>query len=264
MNERVVVITGASAGIGAVLAEKLAARGDRVVLAARREKELREVAARCGANALPVVTDVTRRADVERLRDAALERFGHIDVWVNNAGRGITIPPSKLTDADVDETMQVNFKSALYGIQAVLPHFKERGRGQVINVSSMLGRLPLTSFRSAYIAAKHALNGLTGAFRQELRAEFPNIVFTTVSPAVVSTDFGLNARGGGPDSRLLPSAQPVEEVADVMIDVIDRPRVDVYTRQGAQQMVADYYASSDMAQAEAAFYIPAPTPAGKH
>src|SRR5262245_39828765 len=98
MSERVVVVTGASGGIGAALPAKLTARGDRVVLAARREPELSAVAQHCGANALAVVTDVTDRARVERLRDAALERFGRIDVWVNNAGRGITRPPSQLTD----------------------------------------------------------------------------------------------------------------------------------------------------------------------
>lgn len=87
---RNIVITGASGGIGAALAVQLGAGGHRVALAARREAELKEVASRCGAGAIAVATDVTRRADVDRLRDRALEAFGHVDVWVNNAGRGIT------------------------------------------------------------------------------------------------------------------------------------------------------------------------------
>jgi len=89
---------------------------------------------------------------------AALAKFGHIDVWVNNAGRGISRLVSELTDEDIDEMMLVNVKSALYGMQAVLAHFGERGSGRIINVSSMLGRVPFAPIRSAYPASKHALN----------------------------------------------------------------------------------------------------------
>src|SRR5262249_38830430 len=132
-ENKVVVITGASAGIGAVLAQLLATRGNSVVLVARRKKELEAVAAECGNNALTIVADVSVRADVQRVVRETLERFGKIDVWVNNAGRGITRLPSQLTDEDIDEIMSVNVKSVLYGMQEVLPHFKERGTGQVIN-----------------------------------------------------------------------------------------------------------------------------------
>ena len=90
MNGKIVVITGASSGIGAALTRQLASQGHQLVIAARREKELKQVAAQTGSRATPVVTDVTRRADPENLRDFALKKHGHIDVWVNNAGRGIT------------------------------------------------------------------------------------------------------------------------------------------------------------------------------
>src|SRR5262245_61905124 len=99
--EKIVVITGASSGIGAALARTLAGQGHAVVLAARRERELREVAAACGARALAVPTDVTRRADVERLRDRTLGERGRVDVWVNNAGRGIARPVLELSEADL-------------------------------------------------------------------------------------------------------------------------------------------------------------------
>src|SRR5260221_14056013 len=161
MKDRVVVITGASSGIGAVLAEKIGQRGAHVVLVARRERELAEVAARAGAQALPVVADVTRRADVERVLASALARFGGVDVWINNAGRGITRFVSELTDAAFDDMMLANVKSALYGMQAVLPHFRALGPRQIINVSSMVGRAPFAPFPSAYSAAKHALNPLS-------------------------------------------------------------------------------------------------------
>lgn len=251
LENKVIVITGASAGIGAALAEIVGARGARPVLVARRERELGEVCARSGPFALAVPADVTRREEVERARDAALARFGGIDVWVNNAGRGITRPVSALTDDDLDDMMRVNVKSALYGMQAVLPHFQARGAGHLVNVSSMLGRVPFAPVRSAYSAAKHALNALTASLRLELRERFPGIVVSTVTPGVVATDFGRNALHGGPDSRALPFAQPVEEVAAVIADLIERPRADVYSRPMYQQQVVAYYAAEDMAAAEA-------------
>ncbi|MBK7584000.1 MAG: SDR family oxidoreductase [Myxococcales bacterium] len=250
MQDQVIVITGASAGIGAALGELVGKKGGIAVLIARREKELSEVAARSGANALAIVADVTRRADVQRAVATALERFGKIDVWVNNAGRGITRNVSELTDEDLDEMILVNVKSALYGMQAVLPHFQQRGRGQIINVSSMLGRVPFAPFRSAYSAAKHALNSLTANLRMELRAEYPDVQVSSVHPGVVATGFGLASRHGGVDSRKLPGAQTAEEVAAVIASTIESRRADVYTRPGAEQMVAAYYAHEDMGQAE--------------
>jgi NADP-dependent 3-hydroxy acid dehydrogenase YdfG len=260
MNDRVIVITGASSGIGASLAELVAERGAKVVLVARREVELASVAARCGADALPVVADVTRREDVARALAAAIARFGRVDVWVNNAGRGISRMPSEITDEDFDEMMLVNVKSVLYGMQAVLPHFKERGTGQIVNVSSLLGRVPLAPLRSAYSAAKHAMNALSAHTRIELATTHPGIQVTVVHPGVVATEFGLRARHGGPDSRALPGAQSAEEVATVIADAIERPRADVYTRPGAKEMIAAYYAADDMAEAERKMVIPLPRP----
>jgi len=246
LDGRVVVITGASAGIGAATAELVARRGGRPVLAARGAEALASVASRCGGTPLVVVADVTRRADVQQLLDRALGHHGRVDVWINNAGRGITRLVSELTDADLDEMMAVNVKSVLYGMQAVLPHFRERGRGHIINVSSVLGRLPTAPFRSAYSAAKHAVNGLTANLRMELRESAPGVVVSAVHPGIVATEFGLNARHGGPDSRVLPGAQPVEEVAQVIVDLILAPRAEVYTRPGLRELVAAYFSAEDL------------------
>src|SRR5262249_42393955 len=232
-----------SAGIGAVLAQLLAQRGNSVVLVARRKKELEAVAAECGKNALAIVADVCVRADVQRVVKETLNHFGNIDVWVNNAGRGITCQPSQLTDADIDEVMSVNVKSVLYGMQEVLPHFKERGTGQVINVSSFLGRVPMVTFRSAYCGAKHFVNALTATFRAEVQQTHPDIQFSLVSPAVVRTEFGLRAIHGGPDSRTLPDSPSAEEVAEVIAGVIASRAPDVYTRAGVREKIAGYYAS---------------------
>lgn len=260
MRDRVVLITGASGGLGASLAEILAKKGCRVVLAARRERELTEVAARCGKNALAVVTDVTKRSDSANALTRAIERFGHVDAWVNNAGQGMARAASEITDEDFDEMMLVNTKSALYGMQTVLPHFKERGRGHIINVSSTLGRIPITWFPAMYSASKHALNALTAMFRMELRASFPDIHFSTVSPGQMATPFGANAK----HVAMLPplvieqirransDRQSADEAAAVIADVLERPRADVYTRPGVREVVAAYYAAEDMETIEKA------------
>jgi NAD(P)-dependent dehydrogenase (short-subunit alcohol dehydrogenase family) len=183
-----------------------------------------------------------RRGDVKRVVADTLARFGRIDVWINNVGQGISRMPSQLTDEDIDAVMQVNVKSALYGMQEVLPHFTSRGEGHVINVSSMLGRVPFAVIRSAYCGAKHFLNALTATFRTEIQEKYPGIQFTLVSPGVVATDFGLNAMHGGPDSRDLPGAQPAEEVGAVIARVVQTRQGDVYTRPGAHARIAEYYA----------------------
>jgi NADP-dependent 3-hydroxy acid dehydrogenase YdfG len=243
LRDKVIVITGASGGIGAALAHIVVQRGASVVLAARREEALAGVARACGDRAHAVVADVTRREDVRRVVSESLARFGRIDVWVNNVGQGISRMPSQLTDEDVDDIIKINVKSALYGMQEVLPHFKERGEGHVVNVSSMLGRIPFALIRSAYNGAKHFLNALTANFREEVQQTHPGIQFSLISPGVVSTDFGLNARHGGPDSRSLPNAQSAEDVAAVIAGVIETRRADVYTRAGARERIASYYAS---------------------
>jgi short-subunit dehydrogenase len=243
-SPKTIVITGASAGIGAALATQLGTRGHRLVLAARRERELGEVAGRAGQGAIAVVADLTRRGDVARLHDRALEAFGHVDVWVNNAGRGITRNVLDLTDEDVDEMMAVNLKSALYGMQAIVPHFIERGQGHLINVSSFLGRVPLVSYRSAYNAAKAALNALTANLRADLARAHPGIHVSLVIPGVVTTEFARNALGGArqlPPGAMAARPQSPDEAAAVMVGLIEHPVPEVYTNPAQAAVVARYY-----------------------
>lgn len=244
MQDKVIVITGASSGIGEALAKVCAAGDAKLVLAARRTPEL--------ANAVCISADVSKRADNERIRDAALEAYGGLDVWIANAGRGITRAVADLTDDDIDDMMQTNFKSVVYGIQAVLPHFKQQQRGQIIAVSSMLGRIPMASIRSAYSAAKAAVNSIMASLRIEL-ADAPGIVASTFMPGVVATDFGKNALHGGPDSRALPMSQPVDDVAARLAQLIEAPRAEAYSRPELQQMAARYFAADDVATIEAQF-----------
>jgi NAD(P)-dependent dehydrogenase (short-subunit alcohol dehydrogenase family) len=238
-----IVITGASSGIGAALAERLGSAGHRVVLAARGEAALKEVAARSGAGALVVPADVTRREDVERLCDRAIEAMGHVDVWVNNAGQGITRPVFELTDQDFDRMMTVNVKSALYGMQAIAPHFQQRGSGQIVNVSSMLSRVPVATYRSAYNAAKAALNSLTANARVDLAATHPGIQVTLVIPGLVTTDFARNSVNGSPElpAAVAAEAQTPQEVAAAIAGVIDKPVAEIYTNPTHAAMAVRYF-----------------------
>jgi NAD(P)-dependent dehydrogenase (short-subunit alcohol dehydrogenase family) len=249
MMAKTIVLTGASSGIGAALAERLGAGGHALVLAARRRDALQRVVElamqRGSPRAIAVPTDVTRRADVERLRDRAVDAFAGFDVWINNAGRGITKPALDLTDDDFDLMMAVNVKSALYGMQAAVPHFIERGgRGQIVNISSFLGRVPMATFRSAYNAAKAALNSLTANVRMDLRATHPDIHVTLVMPGVVGTYFGRNALYSPPDTPMYagPNVQTVEEVAEIIGGVIERPVAEVYTNPASTGLAQRYFA----------------------
>jgi NADP-dependent 3-hydroxy acid dehydrogenase YdfG len=251
MESKVVVITGASSGIGAELARLLGTEGHQVVLAARRESELKAAAKQAGSEAVPVVADVTRRADVQRLKDTALDTFGRVDVWINNAGRGITRPVLELTDEDVDQIIAVNLKSALYGMQVIVPYFQQQGKGHLINVSSFLGRVPLATIRSIYSAAKAALNVLTANVRVDLRALYPNIHVSLVMPGMVLTDFGKNALGSVPQTRPAGAgssmnAQTAEEVAVAIASLIEHPQSEIYTNPASADIARRYREDIDL------------------
>lgn len=255
---RTVVVTGASAGIGAELARQLAAAGHRLVLAARRADALDAVAAECraggAAGAHAVAVDVTHRTDVDQLAAQAVRAFGGFDTWINNAGRGITRPVLALTDADVDEMVAVNVKSALYGMQAACAHFLAAGpahaRGHVINVSSFLARVPYVSARSAYSAAKAAVNSLSLALAAELRGMgAAGVHVSVVMPAMVRTDFGRNALGGAPNTPTgmlpglpadAPPPQSATEVAGAIAALLDDPRPVLYTNPASPGFARRY------------------------
>ncbi|HKW10631.1 MAG TPA: SDR family oxidoreductase [Gemmatimonadaceae bacterium] len=149
-----------------------------------------------------------------------------------------------LTDEQFDSMMTVNVKSALYGMQAIVPHFKTHGRGHLINVSTFLSRVPLAPYRSGYNAAKAALDSLTANLRMELRREYPEIHVSLVIPGVVKTDFGRNAIGGSPAvtwaTRTGARVESADEVAAAIESLIVSPREELYTRPEQLDAVARY------------------------
>ncbi|HUC61917.1 MAG TPA: SDR family oxidoreductase [Alphaproteobacteria bacterium] len=185
---KIAVITGASSGLGEATARHLAAEGASVVLGARRRERIealaREIEAR-GGKALALATDVTRPDEVKRLVDAAVERFGRIDVMINNAGLMPHSPLERLKIEDWDRMIDVNIKGVLYGIAAALPHMKRQKSGHFVNVSSVAGH-KIRPGIAVYAATKHAVLALSEGLRQEVKPY--NIRTTVISPGAVATE----------------------------------------------------------------------------
>jgi NADP-dependent 3-hydroxy acid dehydrogenase YdfG len=185
---KVVVITGASSGLGEAAARLLSAEGATVVLGARRAVRLKTLVdelTALGGKALARAMDVTDRDQVKRLVDRAVERFGRVDVMLNNAG---LMPQSLLTSLKVDEWDQmidVNIKGVLYGIAAVLPHMQQQKSGHIINVSSVAGH-KVGPGSAVYSATKHAVRALSEGLRQEVKPY--NLRTTIISPGAVASE----------------------------------------------------------------------------
>jgi NADP-dependent 3-hydroxy acid dehydrogenase YdfG len=185
---KVVVITGASSGLGEATARLLAAQGAKVVLGARRKERIEALAAELkgkGGQALALATDVTQREQVRALADAAVESFGRLDVMINNAGLMPHSPLERLKVEDWDRMIDVNLKGVLYGIAAALPHMQRQKSGQIVNVSSVAGH-KVRPGSAVYAATKHAVRALSEGLRQEVKPY--NIRTTVLSPGAVATE----------------------------------------------------------------------------
>jgi NADP-dependent 3-hydroxy acid dehydrogenase YdfG len=188
ISGKVVVITGASSGLGEATAQYLAARGAVVVLGARRLERLQSLAdeiTRAGGKASARVTDVTDAGQVMALVDDAVERFGRIDVILNNAGIMPQSPLERRKLADWDRTIDINLKGVLYGIAAALPHMQRQKAGHVINVSSVAGH-KVRPGSAVYAATKTAVRVLSEGLRQEVKPW--NLRVTIISPGAVATE----------------------------------------------------------------------------
>lgn len=238
MEGMVVVVTGASSGIGRAVAHALARRRAMLVLAARSETALQSVAEECGergGRAVPVVTDVSRETDVQALAREALIRFGRIDGWINDAavtlfGRIEDLPPGAF-----DRVIRTNLLGYAYGARAAIPTFRRQGRGILINVASAVAFVG-QPYASAYVASKWAVRGLSECLRMEL-ADVPGVRVCTVYPPSVDTP--LFQHGGNYHGRAAKPMDPVyqpEQVAEVVLGLIRHPRREAFVGGAARLM----------------------------
>jgi short-subunit dehydrogenase len=228
LNGLCVVVTGASSGIGRETALLLAGKGAKLVVAARREDPLEEVARLCrerGGECKAVPADVSNPADIDALVREAISAFGRIDVWVNNAGIYV-MGTVEQTPLDVFErTMKVNFLSAVAATKAVLPHFRQNHAGLFVNISSTLGKVT-APYLAAYSSSKHALKAFSEALRDEVRDL--GIDVSVVYPT--STDTPLFEHTANYTGREVKPSEPIYPVADVaqaIVDCIESPKRDV-------------------------------------
>lgn len=221
--DRVIIITGASSGIGRATARQLSDLGARLVLASRDSEGLRELEAELpGAVAVP--TDVTKQEEAARLVDETIDRFGRIDVLVNNAGRAMAKPVEHIDVAEYTQLLELNVIAPLRLMQLVIPHMRAQGGGQIVNMSSQASTKTIP-FIAGYASTKFALNNLSLTAREELAQD--GIAVSLVKPGIVDTDFGKNtpspepdALRYAPDGSLLPHVISPTAVAAAVADVI--------------------------------------------
>jgi NADP-dependent 3-hydroxy acid dehydrogenase YdfG len=228
LNGSVVVLTGASSGIGRVAARLFAKERARLVLASRSAPALEEVERLCvelGTEALAVPTDVRDEAQVLALRDAAVERFGRIDVWVNDAASYLLGTMEEVPSEVVREILETNVMGYVHGTKAALGQFRKQGRGTLISVGSVAGKTPYAK-ASAYCASKHAIHAMNAALRQELVGT--RIRACVVAPASVDTPlFDHAANYTGLEIKVMPPIYSAERVARAIVRCAERPRREV-------------------------------------
>jgi short-subunit dehydrogenase len=234
--DKVILVTGASSGLGRGTALHLAPHGAKLVLAARRTCVLEELARECragGGEALPVTVDIGLEEDVEPLKQATLQSFGRIDVWINNAGVGALGTFTDVPMADHLRALQTNVHGTFFGSYVALKQFHAQGSGILINGASMLGRIS-SPYYAAYNASKHAIIGLTQTLRHEIdEQKIKDIHVCLVLPMAMSTPFFDHAANySGRKAVPIPPVADVQKGIDAIADLIARPKSDVIVGPG--------------------------------
>ena len=240
LNKQVMVITGASSGIGLVTARMAAQRGARLVLVARSEKALKQLADEInqnGGEAIYLVTDVGDEQQVRRISETAIGRFGGFDTWVNNAGVSIY---GRMFDVPLEDERRVfdtNFWGVVYGSLVAARHLRGRG-GAIINVGSTLSdrAIPL---QGIYSASKHAVKGFTDALRMELEEEGAPVSVTLIKPGAIDTPYRQHAKNYLPMEPNLPAPVYAPEiVAETILHCAEHPERDVFAGGGGKAISA--------------------------
>ena len=268
LKGKVMVVTGASSGIGAAVAKLLGKESATVIIAARRLNLLEQVAGQsreAGGTCIVHQCDVSRREDAENLIHSTARQFGRLDVLINNAGRGHFSSVEDTTDAVLHSMFDVNVFSLWYTTRPALQYMKSQGSGHIINIASMAGKIGYP-YNSAYVAAKHACVGFTLALRQELLET--GIHATVVCPASVATEWANVTEGGSMRSMFSESGKHIkriaaerrislpeieglksaEEVAASIVDCIHHPVAEVFTHQGSKEFVLSATENREVAE----------------
>ena len=245
LNEQVIVITGASSGIGLCTAESAAKQGAKVVLAARSEQTLGDVVSRInssGGQAISVTCDVADRKQVEQVAQAAVNRFGRIDTWVNNAGLAIYGRLDQVSDQDSRRLFDVNFWGVVHGSLVALPLLKQNG-GALINVGSEVSEA-FVPILGMYSASKHAVKGFTDALRVEVEyVDKAPVSVTLIQPTAVDTPFDEHGRNYMDKEANLPKPQlDPQDVADAILKAAVKPTRD--TRVGGMSKLNTFVAKN--------------------
>lgn len=245
LKEQVIVITGATSGIGLVTARRAAKQGARLVLVSRNEEALQELLtelAAQGAAAIYCPADVANESELQKAANQAIQHFGQIDTWVNNAGVSIYGNIADVSVPDHRRLFETNFWGTVYGSRIAVEHMRQNG-GALINIGSVLSdrSIPL---QGMYCASKHAVKGFTDALRMELEEQKAPISVTLIKPSAVDTPYTKHAKnymGVAPQNP--PPVYAPEVVADAILHCAEHPERDVIVGGGGKGMSAGgYYA----------------------
>lgn len=240
LENQIIVITGASSGIGLTTARMAAERGAKLVLAARSENALSELTDEIknnGGEAIYVVADVGKQEDIKKIADKAIERFGGFDTWINNSGVGIF---GKIEDTKIEDMRQLfetNFWGIVYGSLEAVKTLKKRG-GALINLGSVVSD-QVVPLQGIYSSSKHAVKGFTDALRIELETDNHPVSVTLIQPSAINTPFSINAKNVT-DSKftLPPPVYAPETVANAILHCCENFERDVFVGGGGKSMAA--------------------------
>ena len=222
VKDKVVIVTGASEGIGAALAKLLSANGAKVVLAARQADVLKKMGSEL-PNSFAVPTDMRKPEDIVKLIKKTVEHFGRIDLLVNNAGQAQYGPVEKVDMAGYQSIVELNVYGPLRAMQAVIPQMRKQGGGMILNISSMVSKQYIPNLGS-YASTKYALNALSLTARKELEKD--KIVVSVFHPRMTATNFGKNATGArmfeDRSSSNFRSDMPIDPAEAVAAKILDQ------------------------------------------